>query len=205
MLKSAHHDHNVPQTSFLLLNNRTCNGSVQWSGFHANGTFSYTERYWEWGDLIHKTGLYQAVFASLFSYDRVVPMMHAFYEYWCPSKNTLHTSCGEMSISLRDLTYICGLPITGRFYDEVVPSINEFSGKGKGGEPIIPKSCKFLFLTYHKLCKDDKGQKVKITSWIQYWHKGSIRYKRPAKSVLNKKDAPQNTYNLSGEIYEVQA
>ena len=143
------------------------------------------------------------MFASLFSYDRVVPVMRAFYEYWCPSTNTLHTSRGEMSISLRDLTFICGLPITGRFYDEVVPSIEEFSAKGKGGEPIIPKSCRFLFLLYHKLCKDDKGQKVKIASWIQYWYKGSLRYKRPpAKSVRNKKDAPQHTYNPSGEIHE---
>ncbi|KAL6129397.1 hypothetical protein ACLB2K_072748 [Fragaria x ananassa] len=33
MLKSAHHDHNVPQTPFVLLGNRTCNGSLQWSGF----------------------------------------------------------------------------------------------------------------------------------------------------------------------------
>ena len=111
-----------------------------------------------------------------------------------------------MSISLRDLTCICGLPVTGRFYDEVVPSIKEFLAKGKGGEPIIPKSCRFLFLAYHKLCKDDKGQKVKIASWIQYWYKGSLRYKRlPAKSVQNKKDVPQNTYNPSGEIHEVQA
>ncbi|KAL6225753.1 hypothetical protein ACLB2K_004602 [Fragaria x ananassa] len=64
-----------------------------------------------------------------------------------------------MTISLRDFTYICGLPITGRFYDEVVPSIEEFSAKGRGGEPIIPKSCRSLFLAYHNLCKDDKGQK----------------------------------------------
>ncbi|KAL6124638.1 hypothetical protein ACLB2K_077150 [Fragaria x ananassa] len=109
-----------------------------------------------------------------------------------------------MSISLRDLTYICGLPITGRFYDKVVPSIEESSAKGKGGELIIPKSCRFLFLAYHKLY--DKGQRVKIASWIQYWIKGSLRYKRPpAKSVRNKKDAPQNTYNPFGEIHEVQA
>ncbi|KAL6199496.1 hypothetical protein ACLB2K_029280 [Fragaria x ananassa] len=147
--------------------------SVQWSGFRANGAFSYTEHVLSRsGDLIHKTCLYRAVFALLFSCDRVVPVMRAFYEYWCPSTNTLHTLRGKMPISLRDLTFLCGFPITGRFYDEVVPSIEEFSAKGKGGEPIIPKSCKFLFLAYHKLCK--KGQRVKIVSWIQYWFKGSL-------------------------------
>ena len=89
MLKSAHHDHNVSQTPFMLLSDRTCNGSVQWSEFRANRTFSYTERYWEWledilsrsGDLIHKTGLYRAVFASLFSYDSVALVMRAFCEF----------------------------------------------------------------------------------------------------------------------------
>ncbi|KAL6209627.1 hypothetical protein ACLB2K_020567 [Fragaria x ananassa] len=102
--------------------------------------------------------------------------------------------------------YICGLPIIGRFYDEVVPSIEEFSAKSKRGESIILKSCRFLFLAYHKLCKDGKMKKVKIASWIQYWYKGSMRYKRPpAKSVRNKKDAPQNTYNPSDEIHDIQA
>ena len=89
MLKSAHHDHNFPQTPFVLLNDRTCNSSVQWREFRANGAFSYTERYWDLlkdilslsGDLIHKTCLYRAVFASLFSYDRVAPVMRAFCEF----------------------------------------------------------------------------------------------------------------------------
>ncbi|CAL9014028.1 unnamed protein product [Prunus brigantina] len=65
-------------------------------------------------EVLKSTGLYNAVFASLFSYDRHAPVIRAFCEYWCPTTNTLHMSQGEMSISLWDLHEIGGLPITGK-------------------------------------------------------------------------------------------
>lgn len=109
LLRSSNHDQSSPQDPFALLSDRVCNRSVQWnSTFRACGEFSYTEFYWEWledvlnrsSDRIRDAGLYKAVYASLFSYDRVAPVIRAFCEYWCPATNTLHTSQGEMSISL---------------------------------------------------------------------------------------------------------
>ncbi|XP_040369571.1 uncharacterized protein LOC121051359 [Rosa chinensis] len=210
LLKSSHHDQNTPQTPFKLLSDRVRNGSVKWSNaFRANGGFSYTEFYWEWvedilsrnGKLTRETGLYRAIFASLFSYDRFAPVIRAFCEYWCPVTNTLHTSSGEMSISLWDLDQLGGLPIAGRFYDEVVLTAEELSATSKGSQ----QSCRYLFLAYHKLCKESQGQKVKITSWIRYWYRGALRYKRPPnKSTRNKRDPPPNVFNPSGRIHEIR-
>ena len=54
-------------------------------------------------------------------------MIRAFCERWCPTTNTFHSSIGEVSISLWDLYRIAGLPISGSFYDEMVPSAEELS------------------------------------------------------------------------------
>jgi hypothetical protein len=179
------------------------------NAFRANGGFSYTEFYWEWvedilsrnGKLIRETGLYRAIFALLFSYDRVAAVIRAFCAYWYPATNTLHTSRGEMSISLWDMDQLGGLPIAGRFYDEVVPAAEELSATSKGSQ----QSCRYLFLAYHKLCKEGQGQKVKITSWIRYWYRGALRYKRPPnKSQRNKRDPPPNAFNPSGKIHEIR-
>uniref|UniRef100_A0A2N9IRP5 Aminotransferase-like plant mobile domain-containing protein n=1 Tax=Fagus sylvatica TaxID=28930 RepID=A0A2N9IRP5_FAGSY len=44
--------------------------------------------------------IYGAVHASLFTYDRNVHAMQAFFEYWCPTTNTLHTSSAKEMSSL---------------------------------------------------------------------------------------------------------
>ncbi|KAI5312471.1 hypothetical protein L3X38_041644 [Prunus dulcis] len=117
--------------AFELLSDRIHNGAVNWgSVLPTAGESTFIEYYWEWLEdvlsrntqVLKSVGLYNAVFASLFSYDRHAPVIRAFCEYWCPATNTLHTSQGEMSISLWDLHEIGGLPITGRFYDEVIPT-----------------------------------------------------------------------------------
>nr|XP_011470543.1 PREDICTED: uncharacterized protein LOC105353249 [Fragaria vesca subsp. vesca] len=151
ILKSAHHDQTIPQTPFVLLNDRMSNSSVKWNGFRTNG----------------------------FLRTLVPPYEHPSYISW---RN-----------------------VVGEFYDKVVPPIEEFSTECEESKPLIPKSCEYLFLAYHKLCKGNRGQKVKITSWICYWYKGSMKYKRPpAKSTRNKKDAPPSTHNPTGEIPEAQ-
>ncbi|KAM1769060.1 hypothetical protein ACFX12_046944 [Malus domestica] len=60
----------------------------------------FDEFYWEWledvlsqsKDVLTKVGLYHAVYASLFSYDRYHSVLRAFFEHWCSATNTLH--CG---------------------------------------------------------------------------------------------------------------
>jgi hypothetical protein len=53
--------------------------------------------------------------------------MKAFLNYWCPSTNSFHLPGGEMSITLWDIFKIAGLPITGKIFDEYVPTNEEFA------------------------------------------------------------------------------
>lgn len=93
-----------------------------------NGECSYIPLYQEWledvlfrskGILIN-TYIYDVVLASLYTYDQNVDVMRKFCEAWCPLINTLHTSLGEMSISLWDLYRLGRLPIVGPLYDEAI-------------------------------------------------------------------------------------
>ena len=97
------------------------------------GELRYTRLYWEWAedvldlfeDCLKKLSLYDAVYASLFLYDHRSSVVKAFCDIWCPLTNTAHTSKGEISISLLDLTTLSGLPSFGEVLDEVVPTIDE--------------------------------------------------------------------------------
>ena len=130
--------------------------------------------------------LYEAIFTSLFSYDHHASMIRVFCECWCPTTNTLHTSIGKVSISLWDLYLLVGLPISGSFYDEMVPSAEELSNDAI--KSSLPLSCRNLFLAYHQNCSETKGKSsVKLASWVSFWYKGSMKYaKPPKKSTRNK-------------------
>jgi hypothetical protein len=98
--------------------------------------------------------------------------MQAFFEYWCSATNTLHTSVGEISITLWDLCRIGGLPLFGSFYDEVVPSAKEMSS--------LPSSCEYLFAAFHHLSLKLGGpDSVTSTEWVGFWFRGSVRYPKP--------------------------
>nr|XP_027122172.1 uncharacterized protein LOC113739127 [Coffea arabica] len=97
------------------------------------GEACFTSHYWEWvenmlgryKDILTRAGIFEAVYASRYSYDRCENILRAFFKYWCPSTNTLHTPVGELSITLWDLYRLGGLSIDGAFFDEVVPSARE--------------------------------------------------------------------------------
>ncbi|KAL0349460.1 UNVERIFIED_CONTAM: hypothetical protein Sangu_1173800 [Sesamum angustifolium] len=112
-------------------------GDAKWDGdLCFTGEFRYTKGYWEWtqdvlsrcGDRLRHLKIYDAVYASLFTYDHNSDIVKAFSEAWCPLTNTLLTSAREMSISLWDLHELVGLPMMGCLYDEVVPSALELTG-----------------------------------------------------------------------------
>ena len=90
--------------------------------------------------------------------------MRGFCKGWCPQTNTLHTSLGEMSISLWDLYRLGGLPIFGRLYDEAIPCCEELTGNGEeltGSDEtkrFIPKSCEHLFMAFHLLNSKKEGE-----------------------------------------------
>jgi hypothetical protein len=171
---------------FPLLARRISVGEAHWATssrappLQYTGEFSYIPKYWEWlEDILSRNKktltdakIYGAVRASLFTYDRNVHAMQAFFEYWCPATNTLHTSVGEISITLWDLCRIGGLPLFGSFYDEVVPSAKEMSS--------LPSSCEYLFTAFHHLSLKLGGPDlVTSTEWVGFWFRGSVRYPKP--------------------------
>ena len=127
---------------FPLLGRRISAGEVQWvlpsfktPPLQYKGEFSYLPKYWEWLEdiLSHNTkvlsdaNLYEPLLASLFTYDWNIHVLQAFLECWCAAMNTLHTSVGEVSISLWDLHSIGGLPMYDSFYEEVVLNSKDIS------------------------------------------------------------------------------
>ena len=80
----------------------------------------------------------------------VIPI-RAFSEAWCPQTNTLHTVSGEMSISLRDLYKLGGLPIYGKIYDEAVPSRDALHQHRQNNQRLIQPTCRYLFAAYSHL------------------------------------------------------
>ncbi|KAL0445561.1 UNVERIFIED_CONTAM: hypothetical protein Slati_1684000 [Sesamum latifolium] len=146
-LRATHHELPRYQQSndhipLRTLGRSIVEGDAKWdSDLQFTGDFYYTKGYWEWTeDVLNRCGrrlrlisVYDAVYASLFTYDHNFDIIKAFCEAWCPLTNTLLTSAGELSISLWDLHDLAGLPIMGCLYDEVVPSALELTGADEKG------------------------------------------------------------------------
>ncbi|KAL0444121.1 UNVERIFIED_CONTAM: hypothetical protein Slati_2134800 [Sesamum latifolium] len=186
-------------------------GGRNWDGdLQFIGEFYYTKGYWEWTeDVLSRCGkrlclisAYDVVYASLFSYDHNSDIIKAFCEAWCRLTNTLLTSAGELSISLWDLHDLAGLPITGCFYDEVVPSALELTGADEKGGRFIPRSSKYLLYAYHLLqgADDDQCSNVSIDKWVKFWSKKAIKYHLPPPRKEKKRVRPKSTHNSLGDI-----
>jgi len=65
--------------------------------------------------------------------------------------NTLYTSKGEVSLSIFGIYSFLGLPLSGRPYDEAIPTQPKLTNK-------LPLSYSSLFATYHKLMQGRKGK-----------------------------------------------
>ncbi|KAL3502694.1 hypothetical protein ACH5RR_037143 [Cinchona calisaya] len=209
VLLSHNHDGEQSTNKFLLPFARTNLDKTAWDAPSSNfGETCYTTCYWEWAEDVlsgHKKVLldakiYDAIHASLFTYDYCDNTLHAFLELWCHTTNTLHSSTGELSISLWDLRKLGGLPIHVTFYDEVVPSADELCGTSVDGKSRLPASCIHLFSAFHKLTKRTKD--VRIVDWIQFWFKGQSRYQQPPLRVSGRRisSKPRTTHNPSGII-----
>ena len=157
---------------FGLLGSRVYDGEAKWgNSFKVLGESFFIEWYWElvdevlgWhGPFLKGCKFYEAVFASLFNCNRHASVIRAFCERWCPTTNTLHTSIGEVSISLWDLYCIVGLLITRSLYDEMVSSAEELSNDAT--KSSLPPSFWNLFLAYHQIWSETKGKSsVKLAS-----------------------------------------
>ncbi|KAL0298651.1 UNVERIFIED_CONTAM: hypothetical protein Sradi_6524900 [Sesamum radiatum] len=174
------------------------------------GEFRYTKGYWEWtedvlsrcGDRLRHLKIYDAVYASLFTYDHNSDIVKAFCEALCPLTNTLLTSVGEMSISLWDLYELVRLPMTGCLYDEVVPSALELTEIDEKRERFIPRSCKYLLYAYYLLqsADDNRCSHVSIDKWVKFWSKKTTKYHPPPPRKEKKTVRPKSTHNPLGDI-----
>jgi len=140
-----------------------------WAKLPLHREFSYKPLYWEWledilvrcKDKLTTFHLFDALCASLFLYDRCSNLIRVVCEHWCPGTNTLHTSKGEVSLSIFDIHSFLGLRLSGRLHDEVVPTQWELTNK-------LSLSCSYLFAAYHELMQGRKG-KPTIEQWIAFW------------------------------------
>nr|GME05771.1 ABC transporter G family member 11 [Ipomoea batatas] len=141
--------------------------------------------------------IYDAVFASLFTYDRNVDIVQAFCEAWCPRTNTLITSSGEMSISLRDLYMLGGLPLLGDIYDERIPNALDLN---KGSYTCCAHLLEAFF---HLTQQENHTTFIQASRWIDFWCRKTRRYPAPPPRKENKKSRPKATHNPSGILETV--
>nr|GLL31250.1 uncharacterized protein LOC105973838 [Ipomoea trifida] len=172
-----------PSTDILpTLGNRIIDDEVKWGNdIDFRGEFIYTPGYWEWAEDV----------LNPFN-DRNVDIVQAFCEAWCPQTNTLITSSGEMSISLRDLYMLGGLPLLGDIYDERIPNTLDLN---KGSYTC----CAHLFEAFFHLTQQENHTTfIQASRWIDFWCRKTRRYPVPPPRKENKKSRPKATHNPSG-------
>ena len=172
ILLASHHTNSASSRLYSSLGQDIIEKQTNWEfSFNVNGEVSYMLFYWEWLEdvlsrcepLLDKARLYDAVYASLFTYDRDDNIIKALYECWSQETNTFHTSIGEISITPWDLYFLGGLPCTGTLHYEVVSSVEELTGVDQQGQHFLPPSYHYLFLAYRHLQNRIKRQgKVSI-------------------------------------------
>jgi len=129
-------------------------GHKSWARLLLHGEFSYKPLYWEWlEDILVRCKdkftifyVFDALYASLLLYDRRSNLIRAVCEHLCLETNTLHTSKGEVSLSIFDIYSFLGLPRLGHLYDEAVPTQRELTNK-------LPLSYTYLSLLTTNSCK----------------------------------------------------
>ncbi|KAH0688969.1 hypothetical protein KY289_016327 [Solanum tuberosum] len=184
----------VPLLKFVIQHDAASSKSSHSDGSFNNwrvpssnfGNVCYTPGYWEWvedvlprhKDILELIKIYDAVYTSLFTYD---------YD-------------DNMSISLWDLQAIGGLLVQGHFYDEVVPSAKELTQTDTQKKLLLPQSCRYLFLAFYILAKDDL-QEVSVHDWVKFWFRGPNKYAEPPQKVSKvRATKPRLNHNPSGHI-----
>jgi hypothetical protein len=88
----------------------------------------------------------------------------------------LSTSNGEEFLSLWKLKSCSDLFISDTFYDEVIPSTNELNESDKKGRSFLPKSCRYLYISFHKECETIDGDYVMtFQDYIDFWFGDDLR------------------------------
>ncbi|PIN26510.1 hypothetical protein CDL12_00733 [Handroanthus impetiginosus] len=149
LLKSSLHNIDETYNAFNLPNQRFFASGGSWKTPTSQfGEISFHAGYWEWTEDIlgyHAEALKQA---------KIYAVVHA-------------------SLFTYDIRGLCGLPIRGEFYDEVIPTVKELLGIDLH-KSFLPRSCKYLFMVYHHLSHDSTG--VSASNWITFWFRGPTKY-----------------------------
>ena len=99
-LQSVHRDRSISITEFFTLGRQIIAGKARCGKtLLLYQELGYIPLYWEltervlacFGTHLRDCSLYQAVYASLYSYSRDAHVLRDFCESWCPTTNTLHT------------------------------------------------------------------------------------------------------------------
>ncbi|GAA0163751.1 hypothetical protein LIER_19543 [Lithospermum erythrorhizon] len=151
LLLSTHHTMTSEVIPSRMVKNRIVSNDVTWGdNLNFDREFRYTTGYWEWvEDILWRSErapiaaeIYDVVYASQYTYDRVSDIVRAFCESRSPTTNSLFTFIGETSISLRYNYRLGGLPILGGLFDEVIASASKLTDSGQGKQFSLPKICK---------------------------------------------------------------
>ncbi|KAL2900616.1 Protein MAIN-LIKE 2 [Bienertia sinuspersici] len=196
-----------------LLGRSIVSGATKWKSNTLKfiGDFFFIPGYWEWtedvlsryGDILELCSVRDAVYASLYSYDRDTNILRAVCESWCPSTNTLHTMAGELSISLWDLYKLGGLPISGRIYDEAVLDIHTLRAHTDKGIRRIPKAYESLLAAYRQIVQRPESKKgVSAQQRVDFWCKRSTSYSAPVKRKRYTGAPPKSTHNPRSKFYK---
>ncbi|CAH9096131.1 unnamed protein product [Cuscuta europaea] len=171
------------------------------------GEFRFITGYWDWTEdnlgmsksILEEGLIYDAVYASLFMYDRCTNVIQAFCEAWCPTTNTLLTSIGELTITLWDLHVIGGLPIIGDAYDESISGSSELLNTSADRSFHL---CKYLFHAYHHLFPKAGDKRVlRVHAWVKFWFRKASKYTMPPVRTEKKRTSrAKATHNPSGAI-----
>ncbi|KAH0647980.1 hypothetical protein KY285_033228 [Solanum tuberosum] len=206
-LQAPDHHHANIATPLPSLGRRIIQGEIRWGNtMTVEGEYRHIQGYWEWTkdilgrsqEVLGTAQIYDAVYASLFTYDRNSNILQAFCEAWCPKTNTFFTSVGELSISLWDLHVLGGLPIWGSLYEEIVPEVKELVGSDEKRTKYITRTCEYLFASFHHL--RGANQEVSFSKWISFWCKKPQRYEAAPPREEKKSTRPELTHNPSGVL-----
>ncbi|KAL2904073.1 Photoreceptor cilium actin regulator [Bienertia sinuspersici] len=197
-----------------LLGRSIVSGATRWKSNTMKfiGDSFFIPSYWEWtedvltryGDILELRSIRDAVYASLYSYDRDTNILRAFCESWCPLTNTLHTMASEFSISLWELYKLGDLQISSRIYDEVVSDIHTLRAHTDKGIRRIPKAYESLLAAYRQIVQRPESKKgVSAQQWMDFWCKRSISYNASVKRKRYTGAPPKSTHNPNVEARRV--
>lgn len=111
-------------------------------------------------------GIFGAIQATAIPFTILVHSFGTMLGPFCPAGNTCLTPIGELGLSLREMKVITGLPILGDFYEEYVPSDDEFADiRSNSSEFVATLDALFDYHIDHAVSHSNRD--VLHTQWLR--------------------------------------